>query len=37
MPAMPEISIGNAMHSPPYSAVSSFAVASQGAALRAVM
>src|ERR1700737_2616710 len=37
MPAMVETSIGSAMHSPPYSAVSSFAVASHGPALRAVM
>src|ERR1700686_1149051 len=37
MPAMVEISIGSAMHSPPYSAVSSFAVASHGPALRAVI
>src|SRR6266481_7378911 len=37
MPARLEMSIGSAMHSPPYSAVSSFAVASHGPALRAVM
>src|SRR5258706_13899236 len=37
MPARVEISIGSATHSPPYSAVSSFAVASHGPALRAVM
>ncbi len=37
IPAMVEISIGSAMHWPPYSAVSSFAVASQGPALRADM
>src|ERR1700686_3399237 len=36
-PATVEMSIGSAMHSPPYSAASSFAVASQGPALRAVM
>jgi len=35
--AMVEISIGSAMHWPPYSAASSFAVASQGPALRADM
>jgi hypothetical protein len=34
---MVEMSIGSAMHSPSYSAVSSFAVASHGPALRAVM
>jgi hypothetical protein len=33
---MVEISIGSAMHSPPYSAVSSLAVASHGPALRAL-
>src|SRR5258707_5197275 len=37
MPAMVEMSIGSAMHSPPYSADSSLAVASHGPALRAVM
>jgi hypothetical protein len=37
MPARFEISIGSAMHSPPYSAASSFAAASHGPALRAVM
>src|SRR6202047_2078758 len=37
MPAMVEISIGSAMHSPLYSAVGSFGVASHGPALRAVM
>jgi hypothetical protein len=36
-PASVEMSIGKAMHSPPYRSVSSFAVASQGPALRAVM
>src|SRR3979490_2190097 len=36
-PATVEISIGSAMHSPRYSAESSFAVASHGPALRAVM
>src|SRR5882724_11458165 len=36
-PATVDMSIGSAMHSPPYSAVSSFAVASHGPALRAVM
>ena len=36
-PATVEMSIGSAMHSPSYAAVSSFAVASQGPALRAVM
>src|SRR5476651_431926 len=36
-PATVEMSIGSAMHSPPYSAVNSLAVASQGPALRAVM
>src|SRR2546423_10295900 len=35
MPVRLEISIGSATHSPPYSAVSSFAVASHGPALRA--
>ena len=36
-PSTVEMSIGSAMHSPSYSAVSSFAVASQGPALRAEM
>src|SRR6266853_4863800 len=36
-PSTVEMSIGSAMHSPPYSAVNSLAVASQGPALRAVM
>src|SRR5215470_7248010 len=36
-PSTVEMSIGSAMHSPPYSAVSSLAVASHGPALRAVM
>jgi len=34
MPAMVEMSIGSAMHSPPYSAVNSLAANSQGPALR---
>ena len=36
-PSTVEMSIGSAMHSPSYCAVSSFAVSSQGPALRAVM
>src|SRR5665213_1458696 len=36
-PSTVEMSIGSAMHSPLYSAESSFAVASQGPALRAVI